>query len=242
MAGSRVEAGKPQLEMAMLRALAAALIALALTAGVASAEIEEVEQFASLAGITRSVDAVVLGRVIEARPGRVFSGCGYTAAIVEVERVLAGRMRSAVGDRLTLEYFGFCQTRLPEIGHEIPAERAAFFLRNGGVAAKLADPRASRADVERESQYWHLVILAGTVVDRGGLVHVPETLNAPFLASLEGTSFPGFVDQVRSTASNAPDTSTTDAVNPSPTQLPILAGLVMLACAGAADRRRRRAS
>ncbi len=180
MAGGRVELAKPDLGMPMLRAVAAALILLALAAGGASAEVEEAEQFASLAQITRNVDAVVLGQVIEAKPGRVFSGCGYLAATVEVERVLAGRMRSAVHDRLTLEYFGFCQATLPELGREIPAERAVFSLRNGGVAARMANPDVSPAEVARETQSWRLVILAGTVVDRGGVVHVPEALNAPF--------------------------------------------------------------
>lgn len=116
-----------------------------------------------------------------------------------------------------------------------------FFLRNGGVAARMANPQASHAEVERESEFWHLVILAGTVVDRGGVVHVPETLNAPFLVPLEGSSFASFIDRVKSVAPRAPDTSTSDVVHPSLPLLPIQIGLFVLAWAGAVDRRRRHA-
>lgn len=226
----------------MVRAFAATLIILALTAGSVFAEVEEVERYASLVAITRQADAIIVGRVVQAVPGRVFSGCGYTAATVEVERVLGGQLRSTVPEHLTLEYFGWCLATLPQLGTEIPAERAVFFLRNKGAERNRLDARATASEIRYESAFWRLVILAGTVVDRDGTVHVPETLNAPFLAELEGTSFDRFVDRVRSAAAGAPDTSTSPQRHPDATMaplIPIVVGLAALAWI-ARDRNRTR--
>ncbi len=170
----------------MVRAFAAAWIILALTAGSVTAEVEEAEHYVSLVGMTQQADAIIVGRVAQAVPGRVFSGCGYTAATIEVERVLGGQLRSVVPEHLTVEYFGGCSATLPRLGAEIPAERAVFFLRNKGAELRRMDARATASEIRYESAFWRLVILAGTVVDRGGTVHVPETLNASFPCRTRG--------------------------------------------------------
>ncbi len=94
------------------------------------------------------------------------------------------------------------------------------------------DARATASEIRYESAFWRLVVLAGTVVDRGGTVHVPEARSAPFLAELEGTSFDRFVDRVRSAAAHAPDTSISPQRHPDSTMeplIPIVAGLAALA-------------
>ena len=192
----------------MLRAVIAACLLLALGAGGVAADVIEANHYDSLAAMTQDADAVVLGRVVEAVPGRVFSGCGYTAATVEVEQVLAGHLPSASQKRLSLEYFGFCTTPLPQLGKEIPAERAVFFLYNKGLDLSRLRPSATASEIAHEAAFWGLVILAGTAVDLDGRVHVPQTLSAPFLAKLEGTSFAQFVGRVRSLAAGAPNTAT----------------------------------
>lgn len=160
-----------------------------------------------LRGITLEADAVVLGRVRSVEPGRIFSGCGYAAATVDVEALLAGDLPAGSQDHLTLEYFGFCSS-LPELGEEIPRGRAVFFLRNKGEETRHVQPDATEQEIESESMFWRTVIHAGTVVDQDGSVHVPDRLNAPFLVALEGSPFSEFVDRVRALAAGAPDTST----------------------------------
>ena len=105
------------------RAVTAACIFLFLTGSVVQAEAEEVEQYGSLDVMTLAADAVVLGQVLSVEPGRVLSGCGYVAATVKVEALLAGTLRGGALDQLTLEYFGFCGA-LPSLGEDIPRERA----------------------------------------------------------------------------------------------------------------------
>jgi len=177
-----------------------------MTASLVRAEVEEVERNDSLRGITLGADAVVLGRVRSVEPGRIFSGCGYAAATVDVEALLAGDLPAGSRDQLTLEYFGFCSS-LPELGEEIPRGRAVFFLRNKGQETRHVQPDATEQEIASESAFWRTVIYAGTVVDQDGYVHVPDTLNAPFLVALEGSPFPEFVDRVRAIAAGAPDTS-----------------------------------
>lgn len=181
------------------RAAIAAGFLLVLMTSPAHAEVEEAEHYESLRALTMGADAVVLGTVVTVEPGRVFSGCGYAAATLRVEALVAGALPPAAQDRLTIEYFGFCDA-LPRLGVEIPRERGVYFLRNKGQELRIVQPDAAAMAVEAESKFWRTVILAGTVVDRDGSVHVPETLNASFLAGAEGTSFAEFVASVRALA------------------------------------------
>ena len=107
------------------------------------------------------------------------------------------------------------------------AERGVFFLRNKGVDALRYQPTATEAEIQAESAFWRLTILAGSVVERDGRVHVPETLDADFLARLDGAPFLGFVDEVSSLGSVAPGRS----VEPGQTDTDEKAGLVAIAAA-----------
>ena len=158
----------------MRRAAISACLLIAMTTSLVRAEIEEVERYDSLRGITLEADAVVLGRVRSVEPGRIFSGCGYAAATVDVEALLAGDLPAGSQDHLTLEYFGFCSS-LPELGEEIPRGRAVFFLRNKGEETRHVQPDATEQEIESESMFWRTVIHAGTAtsvhdVSDGGLL------------------------------------------------------------------------
>ena len=180
----------------MRRAILAALLLVGLTTGTVRAEVEEVEHFESLEAITEGSDAVVLGHVVDVEPGRVFSGCGYAAATLHVDALLAGTLPSTSRDQLILEYFGFCGD-MADVEQAIPSEPGVFFLRNKGTDTRMFRPDATQAEIAVESGFWRTVILAGTVINQNGTVEVPETLNAPFLAELRGLPFDAFVDEVQ---------------------------------------------
>ena len=212
----------------MRRAFLAGILLLGLTTGVARAEVEEVEHFESLEAITAGSDAVVLGHVVDVQPGRVFSGCGYAAATLQVDSLLAGTLPPPSRDQLTLEYFGFCGD-MADVEQAIPSEPGVFFLRNKGVDTQMFRPDAPAAEIETESHFWRTVILAGTVINQNGTVEVPETLNAPFLADLRGLPFDAFVSEVR-TIGGLPEAPVVQA-NPA---LPLPEPVLILAGIGAA--------
>ena len=160
--------------------LAAVLLLIVVPAGV-HAEAEEVEHYDSLEAITEGSDAVVLGHVVDVRPGRRAGGCGNAAATVQVDALLAGTLPPPSRDQLTLEYFDFCGG-VPDLEASIPRAPGVFFLRNKGVDTRMFRPDAPAAEIAIESAFWRTVIMAGTVVNRNGAVDVPETMNAPFLA------------------------------------------------------------
>ena len=174
--------------------LAAVLLLIVVPAGV-HAEAEEVEHYDSLEAITEGSDAVVLGHVVDVRPGRRAGGCGNAAATVQVDALLAGTLPPPSRDQLTLEYFDFCGG-VPDLEASIPRAPGVFFLRNKGVDTRMFRPDAPAAEIAIESAFWRTVIMAGTVVNGNGAVDVPETMNAPFLADLKGLPFDDFVREI----------------------------------------------
>jgi len=210
-------------------ALAGAAVVWMAVVGPARAEVEEVEVYASLPELTRAADAVVLGQVVAATEGRSFGGCGNTAATLRVDGVVAGRI-PALAPILTVEYFGWCAAELPRLGREIPAERGVFFLRNKGAELRAINPGASEAEVAADVPFWRLAILAGSAFDRGGRVHVPETLNADFLAAFEGKAFADLITAIRTAAPRPPAPS---AGPPASSPGLLSAGLLIVLGAGA---------
>jgi hypothetical protein len=178
------------------RAMLAAVLLLVLGAGSVRAEAEEVEQYASLEAMTLASDAVVLGHVVDVRPGRIFGGCGYAAATVQVDGLLAGALESSFWDGLTLEYFGGCGD-VADLIEQIPRQPAVYFLRNKGMDVRMFQPGATKAEIEAESGFWRTVIDAGTVINRNGAAHAPSTYNAEFLVAAEGLPFDDFVRAVQ---------------------------------------------
>ncbi len=166
-----------------------------------NAEFEEVEYYTSLEQMTRAADVVVVGRVIDAGPTGgepptdPSPSCeGYTVTLA-IELVLSGQMTPPNAPAVTVEWsFGTCD--LPQIHALQLGARGMLFLRNKGVELRAIQPSVTAAEIAEASRHWR------TVVD------VPDALNAPFLAELEGSSFEGLAAQVAAIGSSTPDTST----------------------------------
>jgi hypothetical protein len=226
----------------LILATLGSLMVATLTTSVSRATVE-VEHYRSLGAMARAADAVVLGRIVSAEPGRIFAGCGYTAATLEVERVLARRV-AVPRPTLTIEYFSYCAA-LPKLGGEIPAERGIFFLRNKGVDIAGENAAATAQEIEVESQYWRRVITAGTIVERDGVAHLPSTYNAAFLQRLEGRPFNDVLREVRRYGALPPTSMRPDApasAGIAPAVLLAVAIAVFAATLGTGRWRRRRGS
>jgi hypothetical protein len=155
----------------------------------------ELDAPSSLTDLVQRSDAVVRGRIVEVRPGRVFgdpaSALHYAAATLQVDELLAGATTSRT---LTLEIPLFdgpsSIDRLPAWGEAI------FFLRNKGESARIA---GMPADVQAaEAPFHRLVSFSSIIVDHDGRALVDT--EAPFAAEVAGLSFPDLVDRVRSLA------------------------------------------
>ena len=161
---------------------------------------DEVEQYASLAEMTRSADAVVRGRVVAVAPGRVFGDAAgdplhYAAATVRVEELLAGTLPGPDGRQLTLEIPLFDGPgELDRLGAALPGAESIFFLRNKGESARLA--RQDAATVRVESAYHRLVVFLAVVVNEGGRAAVIPG-DGDFLDALDGAPFADVVREVR---------------------------------------------
>jgi hypothetical protein len=190
----------------------AVVLAIVATSPVA-AEVEEVEHFDTLAGLVEAADAVVLGQVVGSVPGRT-EGCQFTKTTLRVDRVVASKQPLAAR-LLTVEYGGFCG-ELPKLGKDIPAQPGVFFLHNKGADLRRWQPGATEAEIAAETPFWRLVILAGSAVTINGVTHVPETLNADFLAAFEGKPFEDLVAAIEAVGAPGGQPAATDA----PTQPP----------------------
>ncbi|MEO5964753.1 MAG: hypothetical protein ABIR11_04750 [Candidatus Limnocylindrales bacterium] len=184
----------------MRLALVAATLLLA-TAGPVLADVEESEHFESVDAMTAAADAVVLGQVVRVGKGPGGGTCGFTPTIVRVDEVLAGGVGAFVRE-ITLEYFD-CGPGLT-LGDQIPAERGVFFLRNKGVELRRRHPEAPADRIDAAAGVWRLVVIAGTIVDRGGQAHVPETSNSAWLGAWEDRSFKDLLAEVRGAAPMRP--------------------------------------
>jgi hypothetical protein len=169
----------------------------------------ESEHYDTLAALTRSADAVVLGRVVAARPGRVVHDRGAEAEgvdprqadvfflnlTVSVDEVLAGR---SPGDRVTVEILVPNVELFGSLTKEYPSERAIFFLRDVALAAQLHGQPAGV--VESLGGLYRLCTQDALVRDSNGLVHALDFGETEFLNDLGGTSFGAIVAEVRKAA------------------------------------------
>ena len=152
------------------------------------AEAIELDQYASLAELTRGSDAVVRGRVLDVGAGRVFgdpehSALHYAAVTVAVAEVAAGALPAGHAATFTLEVplYGGPET-LEGVRASLPREESLFFLRNKGGD---------------EADFYRLVVMRGVVVNRNGAAEV--TPGDAVLDGVAGTSFDALVAQVRAT-------------------------------------------
>jgi hypothetical protein len=179
-----------------LKAMLIGAVCLAIVPGVASAEVDEIHHFDSLAGLVGAADAVILGSAQAIREVDVGEGdsCRYVDVDIRVEAVLSNRRGPEPG-KVALFRDLECGSGVAELVSEYQHRRAVFF-------GKSSDFRIPG----HPGLHWIPVISAGHVHDVRGKAHIPETLNAPFLARLEGSSFAGFVSTVRGLAADLPPT------------------------------------
>ncbi|MFN2484789.1 MAG: hypothetical protein ABR509_07650 [Candidatus Limnocylindria bacterium] len=163
----------------------------------------EVEHYGSLPELTRSADAIVRGRILQAAPGRVFGGSSdaplhYAAATIRVEEPVAGTPPAVDVDALTLEIPLFDGPEsLAPLQASLPSGEALFFLRNKGTSAERANlPRAWQL---AEVRFYRLVVFGAAVFNESG-VAAPLAGESHPLGDLEGLPFDEAVRRVRAVA------------------------------------------
>lgn len=161
----------------------------------------EAEHYESLSDMTASADAVVLGRIVEVLPGRVFgnpasypvgAAASYATAIVEVTDVLSGDPGART---LQLELLLPDAEVLADLQAALPRERAVYFLRNKGhEAALLGLPPNVQAN---ERPFFRLVNTRAVLRDIDGNVAAPVSADEGFLLELDGTPFSDLLATLR---------------------------------------------
>ena len=161
---------------------------------VATTEVEPLPT--TLGEMVGAADAVVLGRITLAVPGRVFgtrhdNPLHYASATLEVESVLAGALPRAHRSALTLEIPLFDG---PSSIADLPVwGQGVFLLRNKGTSA--GEVGLSPARVRVESAYYRMLTFTGLVVNDGGTALTAD--DAGPLARLSGASFEAAVAAIR---------------------------------------------
>lgn len=161
----------------------------------------EVEHYETTAALIEAADAVVVGRIADAVPGRVFgdpseAAAFYVSATLQIDEVLRGDLSE--GTAVTLELLVPREEEMPGMVASVPTERTIFFLRNKGAEARtLGLP----VDVQAaEAPFYRLVMLTSYLREFDGAVHVGLGTEDEFLLALEGKNFDALVDQLRTSS------------------------------------------
>jgi hypothetical protein len=157
--------------------------------------------------MTTSADAVVVGRVVNISPGRVFGEPGdqviYGNGALQIDRIVWDTQRSLLPDSINLEVM------LPDAGVDaalrgsLPTSPGVYFLRNKGVSAAQAG-YALEAQLAN-APYWRLVSSQGLLENVAGSVEAPvvPAEEGGFPSDLEGSSFQALLERVQQAASAA---------------------------------------
>ena len=157
----------------------------------------------SLEGVLTSADAVVLGMVVDVRPGLVVGDedypddpleSGYNAnLVVEAQDRLSGPVKA--GDLLVVEIFlGTGHPFTPDLAEGIPEDSSVFVLRD---KATFMEQMGNPEEVVEAARglYW---FMPGAVFrDIGGIVHVVRGTTRPHITEQDGRPFDEFVAVVR---------------------------------------------
>lgn len=166
----------------------------------------ESEHYDSLTSLTQAADAVVLGRLVAARPGRVVHDRGAEAQGVDprladvfflnltlsVDDVLAGQ---SPGDQVTVEILVPNADLFASLTKDYPSERAIFFLRDVAKSAQLHGQPVDVVDGLRG--LYRLCTQDAVVRESGGVVHELDFGETEFLNELGGRPFDAVVAEVR---------------------------------------------
>ena len=150
------------------------------------------ELYRSLREMARKADAIVVGRIVGVRPGRVVDEPGaddtfFSIATVEVERCVSGPL--GPGDRVSVEYLVSRLGEDPGAENGAPRGTSVFLLRD--VAAWNAQRGDAQAAREMAGIHW-LVTLDAVFTDRSGVVAVQRS-GEEYIQALDGSSFAALV-------------------------------------------------
>jgi hypothetical protein len=160
--------------------------------------------------LARAADATVLGRIVDASPGRVVhdkdaaaegvdprqADVFFVNLTVSVDDVLSG---SSPSRTLTVEVLVPNFDLLGSLTKNYPSEPTIFFLRNVANAAKANGQ--SPAVVDSLRGLYRLCTQGALIRDSGGVVHSLDFSETEFLNNLGGKSFKETVDEVRTAGS-----------------------------------------
>jgi hypothetical protein len=160
----------------------------------------EVEHYQSLREMALAADAVVVGRIVEIRPGREFGPPEerhhYAAAQVEVIATLRGDVAST--KQLIWELPlppGQGAAEAQQLNAKLPPEPLLLFLRNKAteVLSGLGD-----GDAAVEASFYRTVVSGAVFANVAGRAVLPiEPHASEFLLELDGASFDDLIMSVR---------------------------------------------
>jgi len=159
----------------------------------------EAEWYNDVADMAHASDLVVLGRIQEVNPGRVFGSDvenqAHTAILVlGVTRVLSGD--APTGD-LLLEILVPDPSQFATLRTEMPTEETLFFLRNKGQEAQSLG--FAKDAWEAESKYFRLVFSEGFFRNISGRVAARPGAETAMARGIDGTEFGTLLDDVETT-------------------------------------------
>lgn len=140
-------------------------------------------------------DLVLVGQVLDVRPGRLVHGCQLTAATVSVEEVILGEATAATPEQVIVEFVGDC-VEVGALGGAIPAERTIWFLVNkGSWLREFVTPMSG--DWSEEDDYWRPLAPDAMAVDRDGRLEqhgvgsawLPSVTFSEFIAELRDSGY-----------------------------------------------------
>lgn len=151
---------------------------------------DNVEHYDSLAAMTRSADAVVLGTVVgigqdpTRYQGVDLGGAMFATLRVKVEQVLAGSVSEVAPDEIDVAIFMTDPRQYDRFAARLPDERAILFLRNSLVEAK----ENNQSPLPGSDHYYRVVSDQGVLRDVAGATRSGMARD-PFLMALEATPF-----------------------------------------------------
>jgi hypothetical protein len=157
-----------------------------------------VESFDSLQELAISSDLVIVAKISSLNPGRDFGDeadtVHYAAAVLAVDRVLAGELPSGPVVLEIMLPHGEGAADVAGYAERLPTSSALFFLRSKGLDAEAAGLHANI--VVRERPFHRLVTPDSLILAEGGRAVPAPGTEAPFLLSAEGEDFEALVQRV----------------------------------------------
>lgn len=162
-----------------------------------------VEHYDSLIEFAQGADLVVVGRLVDAKPGRVFGDPPHDAAFyiettLAIEQVVFQQPHDGSVKSVTVEFVAHEEALVGPLVASLPSERALFFLRHNSTTAGMAG--RSAAEQAAELPYWHVVNNESILRELEGRA-APLVADSSFIADLRDQPFPDVVAAIVRAAS-----------------------------------------